>query len=82
MTWPVRMPPPAKQRTVDLRPVVAAGVLVDLRRAAELAPHDDRHVLVQPAVVQVFDQCGHALVEQRHVLPAGVERVARASPSG
>ena len=38
MTWPVRMPPPAMQAAADLRPVIAARLLVDARRAAELAP--------------------------------------------
>ena len=38
ITWPTFMPPPASSARVDRRPVVAAGVLVDLRRAAELAP--------------------------------------------
>src|SRR5688572_439225 len=42
-----------EQGARDLRPVVAAGAAVDLRRAAELAPDDDRHVLVQTALVQI-----------------------------
>ena len=60
----------------NLRPVVAAGVVVDLRRAAELAPKDHRHVLVQAALMQVLDQRAEALVEQRTVLP---ERVVDAA---
>ena len=71
ITWPVFMPPPASRAQRDLRPVVAAAVLVDLRRAAELAPDHHRHVLVQPALVQVFDQRGQALIEHRQVM-AGV----------
>ena len=45
-----------QQGAGDVGPVVAAGVLVDLGRAAEFAPDDDRDVLVQAAVVQVLDQ--------------------------
>ena len=52
-----------QQGAADLRPVVAAGVFVDLRRAAEFAPDDDRHVAIQPALVQVFDQGADALIE-------------------
>src|SRR5207302_978047 len=56
-----------EQSASDLRPMIAAGVLVDRRRAAKLAPHDDRDILVQPAPVQVLDQRADALVEQRQV---------------
>ena len=45
-----------EQAAADLRPVVAAGVVVDLRRAAELAPGDHGDVVGQAALVQVFDQ--------------------------
>ena len=55
------------------RPVIAAAVLVDARRAAELAhPHDDG-VLPHAAVVQILDQGAHALVEAGAV--AVLERV-------
>ena len=45
------------------RPVIAARVLIDPRRAAELTHPDDRGRLEQPAVGQVGDQRRHALVE-------------------
>ena len=47
----------------DGGPVVAAGVLVDPRRPAELAPGDDGRVLEHVVGVEVFDQGAHALVE-------------------
>src|ERR1051325_4238516 len=34
----------------DARPMIASAVLVDRRRAAELAPNDDRNVLVTAAL--------------------------------
>src|SRR5262245_49851843 len=52
----------------DARPVVAAGVLVDLRRAAKLAPGDDRTIVGQAALVQVLNQSGHGFVEYRQLL--------------
>src|SRR5579872_234540 len=45
-----------QQRSVDPRPVVAAGVLVDLRRAPELAPDHQRHVAVKAPGVEVLDE--------------------------
>ena len=45
------------------RPVIAARVLIDPRRAAELTHPDDRGGIEQPAVGQVGDQGRHALVE-------------------
>ena len=57
-----------EQGRVDPRPVVAAGVLVDLGRAAELAPDDHRDVPVQTAGVDVLDQGGDPLVEERQML--------------
>ena len=51
-----------------LRPVVAAGVLVDLRRAAEVAGPVDQRLVQQPAVLQVFEQGGER--------PVGVRQAA------
>ena len=64
-----------EQGAGDVRPVVAAGVLVDLGRAAELAPDDDRHVLVEPARVEVVDQGRQGLIELREVRAALAEVV-------
>ena len=59
----------------------AVGRLVaDARRAAELAPHDDRHVAEQPAIVQVGDQCVQCLVERRQQFPQHGEIVAMSVP--
>ena len=52
-----------EEGAVDLRPVVAAGGLVDPGGPAELAPGDHRHVVEQAAGVEVFDQGAEALVE-------------------
>ncbi len=65
-----------EQGRVDPGPVVAAGVLVDLGRAAELAPDDHGDVAVEAAVVDVLDQGRDPLVEQRQVLAEPVEVVA------
>ena len=47
------------------RPVIAAGVLVDARRAAEFThPHDDG-VLPQATIDQVLDQSTHGIVQGR-----------------
>ena len=56
MTWPIFRPPPAIMDVAGRRPVVAAAVLVDLRRPAELAPDHHGHVLVQTAVVHVGEE--------------------------
>ena len=45
-----------QQGATDLRPVVAAGAVVDPRRAAELAPGDHRHVVEHAARFEVLDQ--------------------------
>src|SRR5437867_11641148 len=47
--------------------MVAAGVPVDARCAAELAPDDYRNVAIHAALVQVLDQGGNAAVEDRQV---------------
>ena len=44
------------EQGVTLRPVVAAGVLVDLRSAAELARPDDQRLVEQAARLEVLDQ--------------------------
>ena len=46
-------------------PVVAAGVLVDLRRPSELAHADDQRAAGQAAVVQVVDQRREGAVQRR-----------------
>ena len=49
ITWPVRMPPPASRAHDTCGQWSRPASLVDLRRAAELAPHDDRHVVEHAA---------------------------------
>jgi hypothetical protein len=53
------------------RPVVAGRLRVDVRRAAEFAPDDDRGVFQHAAKVEIFDQGAEALVELAAVV-AGV----------
>ena len=63
-------------------PVVAAGVLVDPRRAAELAGHDHQRRVEQAAVGQVAEQRRHAGVERRQQLVLQrVRSCCRACPS-
>ena len=39
--------PSGQQRKVDLRPMIAAGLVTDFRSAAELAPNDDGTFLIE-----------------------------------
>src|SRR5262249_51369018 len=48
-----------------LRPMVAAAVLVDPRRAAKLAPDDDSNFIEQTTLAQILDQGRQAQIEQR-----------------
>ena len=56
LACPPRMPPPASTVRPGVGEVVAAGVVVDLRRAAELAHPDDQRRVEQAAGAQIFDQ--------------------------
>ena len=70
MTWPPRVPPPAKKMRAGRAPVVAAAVLVDLRRAAELGQEDDQRLVEQAAGVQVVDQGREGPVDAGQVIAA------------
>ena len=70
-----------KHRAGNARPMVAPAILVDRGRAPELAPDHNRHVLVQPARVQVLHQGAHTLVEHRQVLAQRVEILAVMIPA-
>src|SRR6266536_3462679 len=65
----------------DARPMVTAGVFVDGRGAPELAPDNDRNILVETALVQVLDQRADALIEQREVLPERAKIIAMMVPA-
>src|SRR5262249_46906109 len=66
---------------VRLRPVIAAVLAVESRSPAELAPADDRDILVEAASVQIADEGRQGAVEQRHVAAAlGVVRAVAAVP--
>ena len=58
-----------EQGGVHLRPMVAADLVADPRRAAELAHDDDAAIVGEAAPVQVFDQGADAVVEDRGSLP-------------
>src|SRR5262245_29641085 len=45
--------------------MITTSVFVDDRSPSELTPSHDRHLLVESALVKVFHQCAHSLVEQR-----------------
>src|SRR3989442_1143071 len=68
--WEPRCHQPAagQERTVHLRPVVAADLGADLWRPPELAQDHHRAILVQPPLVKVLDQGADALVKAREVL--------------
>ncbi len=57
-----------EQQRRGLLPVVAAGVFVDLRRAAEFAETDDERILQQSAGRHVFDQRRKTLIELGQLL--------------
>src|SRR5205085_11248287 len=66
----------------DGRPVVAAAVIVvDLRRAAELAPHDRHDVVLHASGVQVVDQGGDGGVDLGQLPPQRLEVVAVRVPA-
>ena len=57
--------------------MIAAGVLVDARGAAELAPDDDADIAVEAALMDVFDKSGDVpLIEDGEEVLAEVEEVA------
>src|SRR5436305_9211609 len=51
------------QARADRRPVIATRIVVDARRAAELAPDDHGRIVEQAARVQVLDESAEALIE-------------------
>ncbi len=53
---------PASDHAPTPRPMVAAGIAIDPRRAAELAHPQDDCVAEQPARGQVFDERAHRLI--------------------
>ena len=48
--------------------MVTSGRTVDARTSSKLAPNHDRDVLIEIALMQILDQCGQPLVEQRRLL--------------
>ena len=63
------------QAEAALRPVVAAGVLADPRRAAHLTGYDHQCRLQQPTIVEVVEQRREHVIEHRQVEPQHVEVV-------
>ena len=56
-----------EQRTAHARPVITTTLRVDDRRATKLTPRDDCDILVEPALMQILDERGHALIKQRQM---------------
>ena len=70
-----------EQGTAHLRPVVAAGLRIDLRRPAKLAPHDDGHVVEHAPVAEVVEERREALVELAAMVAHEVEVLPVAVPA-
>src|SRR5262249_34138555 len=58
----------AEHAEARLAPVIAAGVAIHARRAAEFAAHAQRHTVVQPAIDQVFHQPAESAVVMRQLV--------------
>ena len=70
-----------EQRKGHVRPMVPARVLVDFWGAPELTPDDHAHIPVHAPRMQVFDERGQALVQQRKLLARLPEVVAVPVPT-
>src|SRR6267378_665152 len=57
-----------QQGAAYLRPMVATSAGINSRRAAELAPDHNRRAVEQAALLQVVDECTHALIELTAVI--------------
>ena len=51
-----------------IRVMIAAHVLIDLRRATEFTPHDGDDVVFHPAIVQVLDEVRNPAIQHRQLL--------------
>ena len=60
---PPRTPPPASSGAVAVLPVIAARLVVHLRRTPKFAHGDHQRRIQQPALVQVGEQGGQGLVQ-------------------
>src|SRR5262249_41496379 len=70
-----------EERAAYLRPVVAAGFLVDPRRAAEFAPGDDGDIIEHAAIVEVLHEGAEALIQLAAMVANQVEILAVAVPT-
>ena len=59
--------PTGNQRAIHLWPMVAADSGTDFWSPAEFSPNDDRTIVRQAALMQIFDQRTDAFVENREV---------------
>ena len=62
-------------------PVIPSGFVVDFGCASKLPPYNDRHILVQASIVQVFHQGRDTLVQHGHVLSPAFEVAAVPIPA-
>ena len=56
-----------EEHGIAVRPVIAAAVAVDLRRAAHFAQHDDQRLCEEAARVEIAHQAAERLIELRQV---------------
>src|SRR4051812_20866096 len=71
----------SEQGAGDARPMVASAIFVDRRSAAEFTPDDNRNIFFETTIVDVINQGGQALVEQREILTKRAEVVAVMIPT-
>ena len=66
ITCPPRNAAAGQEDAEDARPMVAAALRVELRRAAEFAHDDDQSLVEQAAVAQIVEQSRERQIERRH----------------
>src|SRR5262249_42794145 len=70
-----------QQGEIDGRPVIAAGILVDLGSAAEFAPDYNRDVFIETTEMQVFNERRKSHIELGDASAAGSEILAVSIPA-
>ena len=58
-------PAACQQRTHHIRPMVASTIHIDFWASPKLAPHDHCDISIQPSFIEILDQRGDSLVQQR-----------------
>src|SRR5436190_21292002 len=73
--------PASEQRTRNTRPMIAPAILVDRGCATKFAPNNYRNIFVESALMDVFNERVHTLIEQRQILAQRAEVVAVMVPT-